>query len=58
MEEVIDRLDLIIKLLAMNMMKDEGSQKEKIVQIIAKNKLITQSTKPHQSARTLKSPQE
>jgi len=32
-EEVIKRLDLIIKLLAMNFMKEEGSQKDKIIQL-------------------------
>jgi len=32
-EEIIERLDLIIKLLAMNMMNDEGSQKDKIIQL-------------------------
>jgi len=32
-EEVIERLDLIIKLLAMNIMSDEGTQKEKVIQL-------------------------
>lgn len=32
-EDVIERLDLIIKLLAMNMMKEEGTQKDKIIQL-------------------------
>ena len=32
-EEVIKRLDLIIKLLAMNFMNEEGSQKVKIIQL-------------------------
>jgi len=32
-EEILERLDLIIKLLAMNVMKGEETQKEKIIQL-------------------------
>ncbi|MHA1227862.1 MAG: hypothetical protein ACTSPV_14035 [Candidatus Hodarchaeales archaeon] len=32
-EEIVERLDLIIKLLAMNIMSGEGTQKDKIIQL-------------------------
>ena len=32
-EDVIERLDLIIKLLAMNVMKEEETQKDKIIKL-------------------------
>lgn len=32
-EEITERLDLIIKLLAMNVMEREGTQKDKIIQL-------------------------
>ena len=32
-EEILERLDLIIKLLAMNIMSSEGTQKDKIIQL-------------------------
>ncbi|MFX0138897.1 MAG: hypothetical protein ACFFDN_34975 [Candidatus Hodarchaeota archaeon] len=32
-EEILERLDLIIKLLAMNIMSGEGTQKDKIIQL-------------------------
>lgn len=32
-EEVVERLDLIIKLLAMNIMSDESTQKDKIIKL-------------------------
>lgn len=32
-EKVIERLDLIVKLLAMNILNDEGTQKEKVIKL-------------------------
>lgn len=32
-EDVVERLDLMVKLLAMNMMGKEGTQKDKIIQL-------------------------
>lgn len=32
-EDVIERLDLVIKLLAMNVMKEEETQKDKIIKL-------------------------